>query len=403
MILDQLREVVGHHNVKAFARVVRQGESSQDDIAYQMRFPGKTFDNFSTHPNVREPIPWSPGEVSTAAGAYQITYTTFSGLRKKYGLPETFTPADQDLAFVCILYDCGALPFVLNGNFERAIHECVKPPCQWTSLPGGSENPQSMAKAMAVYEKYGGTYATQPAAQIDDHSIQEPAMPDVLSSVAAAASAINPAVGLGLGLANAVINTFSGLAQEKIAKEIGRHVDKPVAEQFAANIIDNVRAVVGVKDNKDVSDIQAVGKYQEMAKQNPQLAHAMEADTLKDLNDLLPVIQAFDVMASQKLRDEDQSRDLAMNRGITIQKEGPIWNNPTFLIAAFVLILVATTAYAVLFRGGFSTDMQAFVIGAIVGTAFTSVLSFFFGSTRSSGAKDVVLSELSLRQQAKDQ
>ena len=40
---------------------------------------------------------------------------------------------------------------------------------------------------------------------------------------------------------------------------------------------------------------------------------------------------------------------------------------------------------------GFSTDMQAFVIGAIVGSSLTAIIGYFYGSTRASAAKDITI------------
>jgi muramidase (phage lysozyme) len=408
VIESQAREIWAHRNVKAFARVVREHESSQDDeIAYRMRFPNKTFDDFSKHPNIREPISWKPGEFSTAAGAYQITGTTDRGLRRAYPfLSARFDPEWQDLRFVCLLEDCGALPYVLAGKFEEAIYECVKGPIIWTSLPGGPENPQEMAKARAVYEKYGGTYATQPAAPIEDKSPtlpEETKMPEIPGTVIGLATAVNPVAGLVLGLANTVIQTFSGLAQEKLAKEIGRHTDKPeVAQQMSADIMDNARAalgqVLGPQAVQGKSDIQVAAIYQEQAIKNPAVAKMVEDTTLKDLNDMMPTLKFLDEMDAKKLADEDASRDKALTRGLSIQEAGPLWQNPTFLIAGVVLVLVGYVVFRVLDKlppdqGGFSTDMKALVIGTIMGTALVAVLNFFFGSSRSSNQKDQIISE----------
>lgn len=408
---DQLREALGHHNVKAFARVVRQGESSQDDeIAFKMRFPNKTFDDFSTHPDIREPIPWSPGEFSTAAGAFQITGTTDRALRRKYPfLKPSFTPEDQQERFVCLLDDCGALSYVIIGDFERAVHECVKGPIIWTSLPGGTENPQAMAKAKAVYEAYGGTYdgapSTQPAAPIEDKSTQESAMPglsDILSAVTPIASAVNPGAGLVLGLASAVINSFSGLAQEKLADKLAPHVGKPIADEFSKNVIDNTRNALnqmGIPVSPELTDIQVVSKYQEAIQKNPAIKQVVETSTMKDLQDAMPTIQALDELESRKLKDEDKSKDDALNRGLKIQEGGPIYQNPTFVLAGIVMGLVCYVVYRVLAplaadQGGFSGDMKSLVIGFVMGTAFNAVLNFFFGSSRSSSAKDQVISDL---------
>jgi hypothetical protein len=264
-----------------------------------------------------------------------------------------------------------------------------------------------MASAMAVYERWGGTYGTQPAAPIEEKSPtlpEETKMPEIPSPIIGIATAINPMAGLVLGLANSVIQTFSGLAQEKLEKEIGRHVEKPeIAQQLSANVIDNVRTtltqVLGPQAVQGKTDVQIVSAYQDQVAKNPAVANSVEKNTLKDLQDMMPTIKALDELDSKQLQDEDASRDLALNRGMRIQEGGPIWQNPTFIIAGFVLFMVAYVVYRVLDSakpdaGGFSTDMKALVIGTIMGTALVAVLNFFFGSSRSSNAKDQVISDL---------
>ena len=45
-------ETLSNPNVQAFLRVIRAGETSQDDVAYRMMFGGGLFDDFSRHPNI---------------------------------------------------------------------------------------------------------------------------------------------------------------------------------------------------------------------------------------------------------------------------------------------------------------------------------------------------------------
>lgn len=71
---------------------------------YNVRFDGSptgaTFDDFSNHPRVFEPIPEgfkAAGKKSSAAGRYQITATTWDRLAPKIGLSD-FSPRSQDQA-----------------------------------------------------------------------------------------------------------------------------------------------------------------------------------------------------------------------------------------------------------------------------------------------------------------
>jgi hypothetical protein len=145
-----------------------------------------------------------------------------------------------------------------------------------------------------------------------------------------------------------------------------------------------------------VNEQDAIAK----AQANPAIAAAaaqavlQTQDVIDQLNKLTPVLDRIHQYEKDSWASEDTSRDAAAARAIAQQKEGPLWNNPTFIIAILVMILVTVVVAAVLFKGGFSTDMQAFVIGAIVGSALTAVLSFYFGSSRNSAAKDATISQL---------
>ena len=75
----RLAVALSHANVGAFLRVIREGESSQEPVAYRMRWGGlgkpvAYFDDFSKHPRIFEPT--TGGRQSSAAGAYQIVATT---------------------------------------------------------------------------------------------------------------------------------------------------------------------------------------------------------------------------------------------------------------------------------------------------------------------------------------
>ena len=71
-------------------------------------------------------------------------------------------------------------------------------------------------------------------------------------------------------------------------------------------------------------------------------------------------------------------------RGLRAQEAGPLYANPTFIVSMFVLVLTAVVVMTVLFREGFSPDMQAFVIGNVIGGGFMGVLGYWIGTTRSS-------------------
>lgn len=159
---ETLTTALANPNVRAFLRVIRQGETSQGYSAYQTIFGGQTFTDFSDHPRIVVTKPLRNGKTvsSSAAGAYQILRKTWDGLVKQYGFTD-FYPDTQDLGAVALIAGRKALDDVIAGNFASAIKKCAP---EWASLPGDvyGQGGIAMSKAKAVYEQFGGTYAPAP-------------------------------------------------------------------------------------------------------------------------------------------------------------------------------------------------------------------------------------------------
>lgn len=151
------RSLVNHPNVRAMLRVIRNGESSQDDaIAYRMLCGkrGAAFSSFADHPRPVLPKPCSRG----AAGAYQIVIKTWDWVRAEMGLRD-FSPASQDMAALGLMAYRGALPAVLAGDVATAVAKLRK---EWPSLPGGAENNPlagDVEKARRLFVAFGGSGA----------------------------------------------------------------------------------------------------------------------------------------------------------------------------------------------------------------------------------------------------
>lgn len=138
--------------VRAFLALIRYGESSNADRAYTTLYGGGQFADLSQHP--QRYFTLADGRRTSAAGAYQITYTTWKDLVAQYGFTD-FSPATQDFAAVALIKRRGALADVLAGRFDRAIVKCRN---EWTSLPGAMEQGYGLDKARQILLAYGGQF-----------------------------------------------------------------------------------------------------------------------------------------------------------------------------------------------------------------------------------------------------
>ncbi len=153
-----LRSALSHPNVAAFLRVIRQGESSQDEGAYTVMFGGG---HFSAPPWEHPRKPVTAGAwTSTAAGGYQFLAKTWTALVDAYAFPD-FSPGCQDEAAVALIAGRKALDDVKAGRLEAALAKCGK---EWASLPGSpyGQPTLTLQKAREVYEQWGGRYADEP-------------------------------------------------------------------------------------------------------------------------------------------------------------------------------------------------------------------------------------------------
>lgn len=134
-------------NLQAFLMAIRSGESGVTDAAYGMMVFGGSFSDFSTHPKVFKTNP-RDGTKTSAAGAYQITYTTWVWLHVLAGVND-FSPASQDLMAIAYLRKIGALGDILDGNFSSAARKC-KPVWQAFTVPS------LLSRMTMTYRNYGG-------------------------------------------------------------------------------------------------------------------------------------------------------------------------------------------------------------------------------------------------------
>ncbi|MCV2361657.1 glycoside hydrolase family 104 protein [Paucibacter sp. TC2R-5] len=125
-----------------------------------------TINSFADHPAVTgewsgESIanlgPQYAGQVSTAAGRYQIIKPTWLMCKRALNLPD-FSPDSQDKAAVYLIRKRGALDAIEAGRVAEAVAKCRQ---EWASLPGaGYGQPERRLTALIdAYTNAGGVLA----------------------------------------------------------------------------------------------------------------------------------------------------------------------------------------------------------------------------------------------------
>jgi len=121
--VDPLPAMETARNLDAFLAIIRAGESSDNYLAL---VGGGEFSSFADHPAITGEFAGirraDDGRLSTAAGAYQITRTTWRDLggAKKYG---DFSPSAQDRAAIDLLKRRKAYEDVIAGRVELAVRK----------------------------------------------------------------------------------------------------------------------------------------------------------------------------------------------------------------------------------------------------------------------------------------
>lgn len=154
LIKEKIKMNIAEKNLKAFLLMIRYAEGTSSQNGYQKLYGGNLFNDLSKHPNTAV-NKW--GITSTAAGAYQILFKTWTEIQQKLKLTD-FSPQSQDKAAVELIKRRKALDDVLAGRFAQALLKCRK---EWASLPGAGYNqseksPIALAK---VYKIAGGSIA----------------------------------------------------------------------------------------------------------------------------------------------------------------------------------------------------------------------------------------------------
>ena len=326
-------------NVEPFLHVIRNGETSQDENAYSTIYGGGQFQSFADHPRQRIPLPG--GSYTTAAGAYQITESTWNGLVRQYGF-EDFSPENQDLAAIALIAGRRALDEVKAGNVAAAVAKLAK---EWTSLA----IPKRQQEAQAVFEHFGGS-TVEPL-------LDTPA-PLILNPIAT--PQVKP-MGIFAALLPTIIQLIPQLAS----------VFKPGSEVAQRNVAAATIVTQAISDATQAVNLQDA--VEKMQSDPAALAAAQKA-----INDVWP-----------SLTDSGPAVTEARKAASSLDQTPP-WKNPAVWVTFLFVPLIYGAAWAVLYRDGASDDLKTMVVTAIFAGLLGSITGFFLGSSLGSQRKDAL-------------
>lgn len=352
---EQCAAYLTNDQVLAFLRVIREGESAQDDSAYRTIVGGGYYEKpyLDEHPRIAVQTKWG---WSSAFGAYQIMAAvpgkvktdTYDWISKHVG--PSMNAFDQDCKAVFLINHRGALDDVLAGRLDQALQKCGK---EWASLPGSPYGQHTISKERAheVFKRYGGRL------EVDSERIETPqqppnieakpmAIPVVIPAILSALASLLPALkGLGFGSNSEVANRNLG-AGVLVAEKIVEVTNSINLQEAASKIQDDPAALAAAKD-------------------------AVEA-----------VIQGLNEMGGGVA----EARKSASN-----PDQIPFYKNPAFIIAMVLTPLIYMVAVELLFNPSgqnWSDDIKMMFVTAIVSGLLGSVTGFFLGSSFGSQKKD---------------
>lgn len=358
---SDLRAALQNRNVRAFLRVIRNSESSQDDTAYFLENGGRKLSTWPVeHPSkgMRSP----PGK---AFGAYQFIASTWAGLVRQYGF-EDMSPQSQDEAAVALIAGRGALDEVVAGDLDAAFLLLEK---EWTSLPGGAEENSLTKEAKQVFLQWGGTL--KGGAAHDTLSTEHYGEEVTESVIRPVPSADQQETHMAPILA-AVLPTLISAAPDLI-----RLFGKGEQSKQNAVIAERV-AGVAVKVTNAVNEQEAAQKIAS----DPLYAKAFRMEVSENFDQWMGMMTKFHEM-------DETSRAKAREFSLQFQGAGMFWFNPVFWISLVLLLLVYLLAVDVFFvhPESYTGELRVQIVTGFLGILLV-VGGFWLGSSQGSQAKD---------------
>lgn len=213
------------------------------------------------------------------------------------------------------------------------------------------------------------------------------------------------AIGLLAQLLPSVLALFSGRAQATIAEKTGG--DQQLAAQFMQGLIQKVGDSVGVPVKDDATAIQAVAALQSQVQaqgaqvaQQADIIKKLEADSLDYLHDLTQAMKDVVEVRKAEVQIETDSANAASARNdagkVRRRIDSKAWW--AYAIAAGILAAIALAELYV------KQAVDGQIIGALIlafgalGNNIATMVNYGYGSSGSSGAKDVLIGEMARRQ-----
>lgn len=334
-----------HDNVVAFLRVIRQGESSQDQAAYTILNGGEHF----AVPPWAHPQRVGKGGASTAAGAYQIIKSTWTNLVSKYGF-EDFSPRNQDCAAVALIAGRGMLDNVLAGRVNDAVKGLSQ---EWECF---ANNQWLIAEAEAVFVKWGGSLAgasdaaPEPVPGAAPAPIEKEVKPMAPFLGALISAAISAAPDLIRLIGGGERSQKNAAVMDKVA-EVALQVTGAVNEQQAA---------------ERLQDGATAERFRQAVRDNYDQWFAMTV----------------------KFREMDEV-SIGKAREFATVNRFPIILGMTFIeVLSLIFVAISSLGGGYVLYGDFPPEIKGAVITLMLIGGFTGVKEFWFGSSRGSMVKE---------------
>lgn len=142
--ISDITDPVKQQRVSAFLEALSASEGAN----YNTIVGGKTFDDYSRHPD-RVGVITGDGP-STAAGRYQITKSTYDDIAPGLGITD-FSPESQDRLAIELMRRKGALDDIMNGDIDAAV---AKLGGTWQGLPSGTSKYQGKRSPQFFNDQY---------------------------------------------------------------------------------------------------------------------------------------------------------------------------------------------------------------------------------------------------------